>query len=739
MEFFLAIIAIHIVIFIIASAEKRADKRKEKQRQDSITKKAEHDLLVHSFKEKRPFKNGLALIKLDDYRWCFMKEDGSFLNNRQLYTSAEEFDNGTAIVGILDGGLNIMDSSGKYLLPPLNDNRKTYNIKRITSDLYSVSISIEHKEGYVYYEYHIYRGDGRRLNKETLSSEPTYSNGWFTVHQGSLTTRIDENGNYETPLFETREEIGDSLFIVSKESHSGRFGLYDGIKNEVILPCKYDTLFFCRDTNTCIVSINTKAGVWEKGKCIIAPKYRNKIIDLSEHTLYDDTEDNMFSVVDGKFILTRKATENTRPCFGAILLDGTEIFKPNYLKIITNDSGTLFFALSDSQCYVADRSGHIVNQYNFIKDPDDLCDTLTNYKHIYPVVYLQLGAHGVIPPLNNTGAFWDTGICSETKDIAIIICSPEGKKGVLSLDNKIIIPTEYDTIEQYDDEDDNPIGVIVKKGNVFGAISISGETILPIEFPSLSYDYASSDSLVVQDDNGCVIQRFTLDGRKYEEVSPATAFLSAIHRRIIQSSEPNPIIKENVSSKPVYLFFDTETTGLPLNFNAPSSDISNWPRIVQLSWILSDNKNNHISSNNFIIKPSGFTIPVSSSSVHGITTEIANRDGVDLSFAINKFLEDFDKCDYIVGHNISFDKKVLGAELIRLGRSDILCSKQSICTMQSSIDYCKIPSQYGYKYPKLQELYIRLFGRSFDDAHDSAADVAATEQCFWEMKDRGLI
>ena len=221
MEFFLAIIAIHIVIFIIASAEKRADKRKEKQRQDSITKKAEHDLLVHSFKEKRPFKNGLALIKLDDYRWCFMKEDGSFLNNRQLYTSAEEFDNGTAIVGILDGGLNIMDSSGKYLLPPLNDNRKTYNIKRITSDLYSVSISIEHKEGYVYYEYHIYRGDGRRLNKETLSSEPTYSNGWFTVHQGSLTTRIDENGNYETPLFETREEIGDSLFIVSKESHSG--------------------------------------------------------------------------------------------------------------------------------------------------------------------------------------------------------------------------------------------------------------------------------------------------------------------------------------------------------------------------------------------------------------------------------------------------------------------------------------------------------------------------------------
>ena len=31
-----------------------------------------------------------------------------------------------------------------------------------------------------------------------------------------------------------------------------------------------------------------------------------------------------------------------------------------------------------------------------------------------------------------------------------------------------------------------------------------------------------------------------------------------------------------------YLFFDTETTGLPANWQAPMSDLENWPRLVQI-------------------------------------------------------------------------------------------------------------------------------------------------------------
>tara|TARA_B110000908_G_C9962776_1_gene317636 strand:+ start:106 stop:219 length:114 start_codon:yes stop_codon:yes gene_type:complete len=33
------------------------------------------------------------------------------------------------------------------------------------------------------------------------------------------------------------------------------------------------------------------------------------------------------------------------------------------------------------------------------------------------------------------------------------------------------------------------------------------------------------------------------------------------------------------------LFFDTETTGLPKDFNAPIEEVENWPRLVQLGYL----------------------------------------------------------------------------------------------------------------------------------------------------------
>jgi len=38
----------------------------------------------------------------------------------------------------------------------------------------------------------------------------------------------------------------------------------------------------------------------------------------------------------------------------------------------------------------------------------------------------------------------------------------------------------------------------------------------------------------------------------------------------------------------MFLIFDTETTGLPKNFNAPITDVDNWPRCVQIAWQLHD-------------------------------------------------------------------------------------------------------------------------------------------------------
>ena len=57
-----------------------------------------------------------------------------------------------------------------------------------------------------------------------------------------------------------------------------------------------------------------------------------------------------------------------------------------------------------------------------------------------------------------------------------------------------------------------------------------------------------------------------------------------------------------------YLFFDTETTGLPKDFKIPRYVVSNWPRLVQLSWIVTDENGNRLKSGDHIIRPSGLVI-----------------------------------------------------------------------------------------------------------------------------------
>lgn len=191
-----------------------------------------------------------------------------------------------------------------------------------------------------------------------------------------------------------------------------------------------------------------------------------------------------------------------------------------------------------------------------------------------------------------------------------------------------------------------------------------------------------------------------------------------------------------------YLFFDTETTGLPRNYKAPASDTSNWPHLVQLSWIVQDGNGCTLSKGNYIIRPDGFSIPVESSCVHGITTERALREGVPLRTVLNEFVAQVRSADVMVGHNIDFDMKVVGCECCRTYGRDYLGGKRTVDTMKSSTDFCAIPScSYygGYKWPKLQELHEKLFGFQFQGSHDSSSDIAATAKCFWELKRRMII
>ncbi len=185
----------------------------------------------------------------------------------------------------------------------------------------------------------------------------------------------------------------------------------------------------------------------------------------------------------------------------------------------------------------------------------------------------------------------------------------------------------------------------------------------------------------------------------------------------------------------MFLIYDTETTGLPRDFNAPITDSENWPRMVQISWQLHDEAGELKEVKNYIIKPEGYEIPYAVVKVHGITTERANKQGVPLDFVLKEFNTVLQQTQFVVGHNISFDNSIIGAEFHRKNIETTLFSKSTLDTKNEGTAYCAIPGGKGggYKWPKLGELHEKLFDEKFDQAHNAAADVEATARCFLEL------
>jgi hypothetical protein len=87
---------------------------------------------------------------------------------------------------------------------------------------------------------------------------------------------------------------------------------------------------------------------------------------------------------------------------------------------------------------------------------------------------------------------------------------------------------------------------------------------------------------------------------------------------------------------------------------------------------------------------------------------------------------------------MSFDEKIVGAELLRNGTQNSIPTKNRICTMERTTNFCAIDGSYGYKWPKLSELHYMFFRTDFEEAHNASVDVTATARCFWELKRIGV-
>ncbi|SFZ89560.1 DNA polymerase-3 subunit alpha [Flaviramulus basaltis] len=186
----------------------------------------------------------------------------------------------------------------------------------------------------------------------------------------------------------------------------------------------------------------------------------------------------------------------------------------------------------------------------------------------------------------------------------------------------------------------------------------------------------------------------------------------------------------------MYLIFDTETTGLPKRWDAPITDTDNWPRCIQIAWQLHDVMGNCIDHQDYLVKPEGFNIPYDAEKIHGISTELAEEQGVSLAEVLEKFNEALSKTKFVVGQNVKFDLNIMGAEFVRGGVANSLQELPVLdtCT-EHTASLCQIPGgRYGkFKLPTLTELHQHLFNKPFSEAHNATADVEATTRCFLEL------
>ena len=198
------------------------------------------------------------------------------------------------------------------------------------------------------------------------------------------------------------------------------------------------------------------------------------------------------------------------------------------------------------------------------------------------------------------------------------------------------------------------------------------------------------------------------------------------------------------------LVYDVETTGLPARTEGFTTgrdqyhdyrDNSKYDssRLVQIAWYYKENFNKkNINSDEiktFIRKPKDFS-KIENSKFHGVTYEMAKKDGVKLSKILKEkgLAEAIYNCDYIIAHNALFDVHILLNECHRLKFKKItkkinqlLDNDKIICTGQFTRNICKLPIRrnpcFKYKMPRLDELYHYYYSQLPKKSHDAGCDV----------------
>lgn len=198
-------------------------------------------------------------------------------------------------------------------------------------------------------------------------------------------------------------------------------------------------------------------------------------------------------------------------------------------------------------------------------------------------------------------------------------------------------------------------------------------------------------------------------------------------------------------SQNIILVFDTETTGF--------SPVKN--EIVQLSYILYDTQRQTViyatQQGDDIVNING-KIPKQTSNIHGITKDmtIGKRP---IKEHIDQFIYYFNQADKFVGHNISFDIRMIVGQIDKIIQSfpqeaerynEFLNKFRMVgkdlpdaafCTMEESKGICaQIRGTNKLKKEKLMEVHKLLFNQDVGgQLHNALVDISVTLRVFLKL------
>ena len=183
-----------------------------------------------------------------------------------------------------------------------------------------------------------------------------------------------------------------------------------------------------------------------------------------------------------------------------------------------------------------------------------------------------------------------------------------------------------------------------------------------------------------------------------------------------------------------FLFIDTETSGLPKNWNKPYATPGNWPHAIQVAWLIYTDEGKLVKEENFYLYDPSVKINPSAQKIHGITYKTLEENGLPKAGVLNLLSQDLAQYQpVVVGHCLELDFHILGAEYYRLGQSNPISDKKHCCTMLATTHLVRNPST---KYLRLGELYFLLFQENLEQQHHALVDARATAACFFEMLEK---